>query len=61
MHTVVPPAPSRKSLALSAVLFAVPLALAQRVMLFLCVQVRAVDVLHAGRFTFSNSCTVASS
>jgi hypothetical protein len=37
MHTVVPPAPSRKSLALSALLFAVPLALAQGVMIFLSV------------------------
>ncbi len=37
MHTVVPPTPSRKSLALSAVLFAVPLALAQGVMILLSV------------------------
>src|SRR5258708_39126160 len=29
--------------------------------LFLPVQVRAADVLHAGRFTVSNACAVASS
>jgi hypothetical protein len=35
MHAVVPPAPSRKSLAWSALLFAVPLALAQGATIFL--------------------------